>query len=115
MDRPSPLRRWLALGAAWLLPPVIPLVGVGPLTECSHCVANYLVWYPLIPAIPIAAHLGARGNSALIFAALALVCWLIVAWIIATRAPRRGFLVYAIGTALLGIWCSLATAAALRM
>lgn len=61
-DRP---RRWrvcvvLGLGAVYL-PALVPLCGIGPLTECPHCVETYLQWLPLAPVLPTVAAFHTAG------------------------------------------------------
>ena len=90
-----PLRLPAALGIAavalWL-PPIVPFLG-GPLRECSHCVANYLELYPLVPGFWPGFTVGlAFGDadsllSRAVMAATTLVLLVAVVW-----ALRRGWI-----------------------
>jgi hypothetical protein len=56
------IRSACAAAALWL-PPLVPFV-TGPLTECSHCVANYGRMYAVIPGFWPGATVGlAYGDS----------------------------------------------------
>jgi hypothetical protein len=77
----------VALGALWL-PTLLPLA-MGPLTECGHCIRNYVLLMPIMPGIVAAMLVQGVGGivmSALVtvLEALVLVAWMrrggVLAW-----------------------------------
>lgn len=48
-----------AAASMWL--PVSVPFAIGPLAECSHCVANYLLYVPLVPGVLAAVLCGLDG------------------------------------------------------
>lgn len=72
----------VAIGALWL-PSLLPFA-IGPLTECGHCIRNYLQLIPVMPGI-VAAML-VQGFGGLVMSAFVtmLEFVLVVAWM------RRG-------------------------
>lgn len=104
----------MALGSLFV-PPLLPLLGIGPLTECPHCVWNYLKIYWMAPLFAPFSMLASHDRLVLVAAVGGLIIW-IAALIVAVRgrtvAMRAGMLVV---SALFSAASSLGLAAGLRM
>lgn len=108
-------RIWVTALAALYLPALLPLAGVGPLTECPHCVRIYLFWSPALPGALIASPL--RTISEWLHIAAALFITATFAWAlahIARRVPRAAGFALLAATAVLAAINALVFAAALR-
>ncbi len=104
----------LALSVIYL-PAFLPLLGVGPLRECPHCVETYLQWFPLVPtALP--ATLLQAGEWVSVVVALAMILGWVFALERLLRTVRiRGRILLVLGTASVSAFSALAFSQALRM
>jgi phosphotransferase system glucose/maltose/N-acetylglucosamine-specific IIC component len=69
----------LVMSALWL-PTLLPFV-VGPLTECGHCIRNYLCLLPVMPGIGVALFVDGAGGLVLSGIVSLLAVLLLVAWV----------------------------------
>ncbi len=104
----------VALGALYL-PPLVPLFGAGPLTECSHCVRTYCTWYPLVPTAVMATIVGPGESGMVVVASVIALLWLLGVFVAASSARRLVATPVILGSAILSAVSSLWFAVLLRM
>ncbi len=101
--------------ATLYLPPLIPWLGVGPLTECSHCVRTYCAWYPLVPTAVMAMIVGPGEFGMVAVASVVALMWLIGIWLAVRSGGRAIAVLVALASAILSAVFSLWFGALVRM